>query len=394
MPPRRGTTRISGIAGAMAMLAVFLLLYAGMHVYAFAKIQAALSPDRTVALLVAAWLALMTALPLMVWRWEKHGWHFLTRIGAWVGYCWMGFLFLFFWIALAFDGYQALSPDIAAALHRQSDSLSLSDSSAFVAAVLLAAGAAVYGYFEARAIRVEHIRLRTTKLPPSVGRVNIVQISDLHLGALVGARRLRPVLARIQALQPDMLVSTGDLLDGQADQLDGLTQLFGAIAPRFGKYAVTGNHEFFAGIDRALDFTARAGFVVLRGESVTTVGGITVAGVDDPAGTWMGATVRVDEKRLLSALPHERFTLLLKHQPIVGHECAGLFDLQLSGHTHQGQIFPFGLIVRIAYRARSGLTSLMPHGHLYLSRGTGTWGPPLRVLAPPEITLIEIEAAE
>jgi predicted MPP superfamily phosphohydrolase len=120
---------------------------------------------------------------------------------------------------------------------------------------------------------------------------------------------------------------------------------------------------------------------------------LTIAGVDDPAGRWMGVPVHTDEKALLSALPRERFTLLLKHQPVVDRNSLGLFDLQLSGHTHGGQIFPFGLLVRMVYRMRNGLTSLTPNGHQYVSRGTGTWGPPLRVLAPPEITLIEIEAA-
>ncbi len=108
----------------------------------------------------------------------------------------------------------------------------------------------------------------------------------------------------------------------------------------------------------------------------------------------MGVPVSIDEKALLSALPRERFTLLLKHQPAVDRNSLGLFDLQLSGHTHGGQIFPFGLLVRMAYRMRSGLTPLTPHGHLYVSRGAGTWGPRLRVLAAPEITLFEIESAE
>ena len=223
--------------------------------------------------------------------------------------------------------------------------------------------------------------------------LKIVQIADVHLGDLIGARQLRRIVAQIQALDADLLVSTGDLVDGQGDHLDGLTRLFQELHPRFGKFAVTGNHEFFVGADRALDFTARAGFTVLRGEAASLAGVLTIAGVDDPAGRWMGVPVRTDEKALLSALPRERFTLLLKHQPVVDRNSLGLFDLQLSGHTHGGQIFPFGLLVRIAYRMRNGLTSLTPHGHLYVSRGTGTWGPPMRLGTPPELTLIELVGA-
>lgn len=373
-----------------AMLSAFFLLYGGLQVYAFVKAEAALGLAPVGCFAVAAWMVLMTFLPLILWRLEKHERHALVWIGAWAGYTWMGFIFLFFWIALAFDVLGLLASYAGTALHWNPGAIPFTDSSIFYAASSLALGATVYGYFEARAIRVERIRLRTAKLPAGFGRLKVVQISDVHLGALVGARRLRRIVARIQALDPDLLVSTGDLVDGQADHLDGLTRLFQELRPRFGKFAVTGNHEFFVGADRALDFTARAGFTVLRGEAVTLAGVLTIVGVDDPAGRWMDVPVRTDEKALLSVLPRERFTLLLKHQPVVDRNSLGLFDLQLSGHTHGGQIFPFGLLVRIAYRMRNGLTSLMPHGHLYVSRGTGTWGPPLRLGAPPELTLIDL----
>ena len=373
-----------------ALLSVFFLLYGGMHAYVFAKAEAALGLALAGRLAIAAWMVLMTFLPLILWRLEKHERHALVWIGAWVGYTWMGFIFLLFWIALAFDVLGLLAAYVGTALHWHSGAIPFTDSSLFYFATALALGATVYGYFEARAIRVERILLRTAKLPATFGRLKVVQISDVHLGALVGARRLRRIVARIQALDPDLVVSTGDLVDGQADHLDGLTRLFQELHPRFGKFAVTGNHEFFVGADLALDFTARAGFTVLRGEAASLAGVLTIAGVDDPAGRWMGVPVHTDEKALLSALPRERFTLLLKHQPVVDRNSLGLFDLQLSGHTHGGQIFPFGLLVRIAYRMRNGLTSLMPHGHLYVSRGIGTWGPPMRLGAPPELTLIDL----
>lgn len=376
------------------MLSVFFLLYGGIQVYALVKAEAALGLALVGCLAVAAWMLLMTFLPLILWRLEKYERHALVWIGAWVGYTWMGFIFLFFWISLAFDVVRLLALYVGTALRWNPGTMPLTESSTFYGTLALALGVTAYGYFEARVIRVERIHLRTTKLPAAFGRFKVVQIADVHLGALVGARQLRRIVARIQALDPDLLVSTGDLIDGQADHLDGLTRLFRELRPRFGKFAVTGNHEFFVGADRALDFTARAGFTVLRGEAVTLAEAITVAGVDDPAGRWMGVPVYADEKALLSALPRERFTLLLKHQPVVDRNSLGLFDLQLSGHTHHGQIFPFGLFVRMTYQMRSGLTSLAPHCYLYVSRGTGTWGPPIRVLAPPEITLIEIQAAD
>ncbi len=258
-----------------ALLSVFFLLYGGIQVYAFAKVDAALGLAPVGRLAIAAWMVLMTLLPLILWWLEKHEPHALVRIGAWVGYTWMGFIFLFFWIALAFDVLGLLAGYAGAEPYWHPGAMPFTDSSLFYAATDLALGATVYGYFEARAIRVERIRLRTAKLPAAFGRVKIIQISDVHLGALVGARRLRRIVARIQALDPDLLVSTGDLVDGQADHLDGLTRLFQELRPRFGKFAVTGNHEFFVGADQAFGFTARAGFTVLRGEAASIAGVLT-----------------------------------------------------------------------------------------------------------------------
>ncbi|MEK6776566.1 MAG: hypothetical protein AABY87_06780 [bacterium] len=174
------------------------------------------------------------------------------------------------------------------------------------------------------------------------------------------------------------------------DNLDGLSELMAGIRPRYGKFAVMGNHEYYAGIGQTLDFTRKAGFTMLRDEGVSAGCGISIAGVDDPAGRRYGLKDQVSEKALLQGLPHGPFTLLLKHRPVVDQGSVGLFDLQLSGHVHKGQIFPFNLIAWFYYPLRAGESVLGNGSHLYVSRGSGTWGPPIRFLAPPEITVIEL----
>ena len=129
---------------------------------------------------------------------------------------------------------------------------------------------------------------------------------------------------------------------------------------------------------------------MLRGEALTLAGLISIAGVDDPAGGRFGLSKNVAEKTLLAKLPRETFTLLLKHRPTIDGESLGLFDLQLSGHTHRGQIFPFGLITRLVFPYHSGYYQLAKDSRLYASRGAGTWGPPIRFLAPPEVTVIDL----
>jgi hypothetical protein len=186
------------------------------------------------------------------------------------------------------------------------------------------------------------------------------------------------------------LVSTGDLLDGQTDNLSNLAEMLREVPTTYGKFAVTGNHEFYAGITRALDFIKTSGFTILKGEGLTVSGLLNIAGVDDPAGRRYGLGSKVSEKALLAELPREKFTLLLKHRPLVDQDALGFFDLQLSGHIHKGQIFPFNLITMLFYPVVSGLHKIEKNAWLYVSRGSGTWGPPIRFMSPPEVTLIEL----
>jgi predicted MPP superfamily phosphohydrolase len=191
------------------------------------------------------------------------------------------------------------------------------------------------------------------------------------------------VVSAVAGLQPDLIVATGDIVDAEIDHLDGLSQRFASLQPPLGKYAVTGNHEFYAGIKPALDFLGRSGFAVLRGTAVSPRPGLVLAGVDDPVA---GGG---DEIALLPLAPRD-FTVLLKHRPLLAAGSLGRFDLQLSGHAHRGQIFPFNLLTGLTFPMQDGLYRLGGESWLYTSRGTGTWGPPMRLFSPPEITLFEI----
>jgi predicted MPP superfamily phosphohydrolase len=248
----------------------------------------------------------------------------------------------------------------------------------------------IVGFFEARDIRIEKITLRTPKIPEEVGRLRIAQISDVHAGLIVREERLKRILSSVEEAKPDILVSTGDLVDGQIDNLSSLSEMLRDVNPRYGKYAITGNHEFYAGLQQALLFTEEAGFTLLRGEGVVVGGLINIAGVDDPAGKRYSLYTDVSETELLSKLPREKFTILLKHRPLVNRDALGFFDLQLSGHTHKGQIFPFNLFTMLYYPEHAGFLPLEGKASLYVSRGSGTWGPPIRFLSPPEVTIIDL----
>jgi hypothetical protein len=244
----------------------------------------------------------------------------------------------------------------------------------------------LYGYFEALNIRPVHITIRSPKIPEAVGHIRIAQISDVHMGLIVQEDRIRKMIKVIQEAHPDILISTGDFVDGQMDNLAGFADLFKEIKPRYGKYAITGNHEFHAGIAEGIEINRRAGFTMLRNQSVNVAGLINIAGVDYTLGRHSG----IPDKNILSKLPGDKFTILLKHAPIVDQSALGLYDLQLSGHTHGGQIFPFRLIIRIFNPYIMGWYNLPYGSHLYVSKGTGTWGAPMRFLTSPEVTVIDL----
>jgi hypothetical protein len=355
-----------------------ILLYGGIQAYFSGKVIQAFSLVGTYRILAVGFALLMTFGPFLIWRLERCAeCHVLAVSGAWLVYSWMGFVFLFFWLGLLLDLY-------GVGAHLLDWSI-LNRRSAFLILSAVATVFWFYGFYVARHPQVERIVIESSKLPAGFAGLRIVQISDVHLGLLAGRQRLDAILEQVAALQPDILVSTGDLVDAEAQFLDGLSARFAAYQPRYGKFAVTGNHEHYAGLAHALDFHRRSGFTMLQESVVDVAEDVTLAGVDDPA-ILAGPT---HESKVLSSIPANHFVILLKHQPTVAPDAR--FDLQLSGHTHAGQIFPFGLLVKQIYPSIQGLHNLASGGQLYVSRGTGTWGPPIRIGAPPEITLITLQ---
>jgi uncharacterized protein len=363
-------------------LILFISVYTCMNALVYLKAKK-LFPDRSgLHHFLLVFVTLMVAAPIGIRFLERSDYEWPARILAYLGYNWMGFVFLSLWGFLA-AGAVGLIFGLLRFLTRAKLPPTTGKGGTVVvfAAVLLTC---IYGYIEAQSIRVEHVEIRTGKLPQGMGRLKIAQISDVHLGIINGKERLQRIVNLISAEMPDILVATGDVVDGDMAKNGEIHEIFRQVQPRFGKYAVTGNHEFYAGLDQALETIERSGFKVLRGEAITA-GGLNVVGIDDPT---VGAAV--DEASLLASSQNGLFTLYLKHRPKVPEETRGLFDLQLSGHAHRGQIFPFRYVTGIAYPMQNGFYDLGNGSMLYTSRGSGTWGPPMRVLSPPEVTVIEL----
>ncbi|MEJ2695719.1 MAG: metallophosphoesterase [Candidatus Sulfobium sp.] len=351
-------------------LLTFFLAYSAVHFYAFLKARAALNFGAGTGIALALFMIIMIAAPFIIRYSERLGFELFARVMAYVGYFWLGILFLFFSCSIALDIYRFVVFAGGLLFQKDLSAFVLSARNAFLIPLVFSLAASAYGYFEAREIRTEHVTIKTSRIPAGTERLRIVQISDVHLGLIVREARLKRILEKVRLARPDILVSTGDLVDGQISRIDGLSGLLREITAKYGKFAVTGNHEFYAGFAQSKAFTEKAGFRLLRAEAVDDSGIVTIAGVDDPTA--------------------KAFGLAKKHRPWINKEAAGLFDLQLSGHVHDGQIFPFTIVTWLYYPVVSGLAHPAEGGYLYVSRGSGTWGPPIRFLARPEVTVIDL----
>lgn len=361
-----------------------------MHVYALLKAKAAFAFETIALISISLFMLLMILSPFLIRVSERQGLELFARLLSYVGYTWMGILFLFCAVSFVIDVYKLIVFIASFISLKDFTHIIPSARYSFVIPAFLSLAIGFYGYFEALNIRTEKLVIKTSKIPKEIGNFRIVQISDVHIGLIVREERIKRIIKIIKDSKPDMLVSTGDFVDGQINRLEGLSDLFKEINPKYGKFAITGNHEFYAGLSQALDFMKKSGFVILRAEGVTINGLINIVGVDDPAGMRYSLFEEAQEKKLLSKFKNGKFTLFLKHRPLIQKNSIGLFDLQLSGHVHKGQIFPFSIITYFYYPLHAGVKQLEEGSYLYVSRGTGTWGPPIRFLSPPEITVIEL----
>lgn len=350
-----------------------------IHIFIFFKIAEAAGEG----LLSFVWLALSTFMMflLFVSRRTKRissaaGRKWTDRISG----VWMLFVLFTFFFLLLIDFVKKMTD-----LHLSSGAvLSVS----FLFSLLLLG----MGIKQANTVQKTMIKVSTSKLPKGCPKLRIVQLTDLHLGPFVGLPLLAQILRKVREVDPDIVVVTGDVADGRLTGRKREIGMLRRIKPRYGMYAVPGNHDYYDDIDEAVFFMESAGMKVLRTEAVEA-GGIIIAGADDRDHLIIEQWNLSRSETLV--LSHEReqrekFLLLLRHRPIVEKGTEGHFDLQLSGHTHGGQLFPLiSSRHRIPGYAR-GLKKLKCGGFLYVSNGAGFVGPPVRLLAPPEIAVIDL----
>ncbi|AXE94548.1 metallophosphoesterase [Paraburkholderia terricola] len=249
-----------------------------------------------------------------------------------------------------------------------------------------------------RRARVVTIEVPIDDLPPALDGFTIVQISDIHVGPTIKRHYVDAIVNAVNRLEPDLIAVTGDIVDGSVPQLRNHTQPLSRLSARHGAFLVTGNHEYYAGANAWIDEFRRLGLIVLLNEHVIVDhdgARAVIAGVTDYSAGHHDPLHRSDPVAALAGAPGDvLIKVLLAHQPRSAEAAAAAgFTLQLSGHTHGGQFFPWNFFVRFQQPFTAGLARL--NGlWVYTSRGTGYWGPPKRLGAPSEITRLRLVPGE
>ena len=386
-------------------IVILSAVLAAMHLYVWKRlIKDTTGPGRTrwvlSAVLVALAVLLVATLVLpRVLDVTEPGWL------AWSGYLWFGLVAYLFLTLLVLEPARLVlrrwahrkPPDVPDRPEAEPDSLNRRVFLARASAV--AAGAASVGLVGVGAATalgppdVLRVPVSLRRLDPSFDGFRIAVVSDIHLGPLAGRAHTERIVRMINEATPDLVAIVGDLVDGTVEELGSAAEPLQDLVSREGTYFVTGNHEYFVEDTSSwLRELERLGVRPLRNENTSIRRGaaaLHLAGVNDLAGE--SRSDPPDFDRALAGLDAAQPTILLAHQPVLVADAASRgVDLQLSGHTHGGQMWPFHYLVRAVQPSLAGL-STVEDTQLYVTRGAGFWGPPIRVGAPPDITIVSLQ---
>lgn len=369
----------------MAFYAIVLTIFSLLFSYLSFGLVTPYAHDTKILLnlLLAAMFVSIVWVPLVFWQRDSLKVSRTERKIYLLSYCALG-VSNFLWIFLVLRDVSSLF--VAYPLHT-----ALMSETIFGVSFIVFAGGMISAHF---GLSLKSVRVAFPGLPDELCGLKIVQVSDLHVGPTIRNGFVQKVMTLVNQANPDLIVLTGDLADGSAEQLMAEMEPLRLMSAPLGKYFVTGNHEYYWEPKEWIGQIESLGFVPLLNTGVTLSRSgkeFSLSGVSDPAAKAAGME-GPDFNKAMNAVPSVAFPkIVLCHQPQFAQvaEQAG-FDLQLSGHTHGGQFFPWTLLTPFIHRFNAGL-GRQGKMQIYVSRGTGYWGPPVRLGSPPEVTLIILE---
>ncbi len=374
------------------VVSLLFLIYGLINFYVFIRGWQSIPPGSTLrsAYAIALWVA---ALSLIVGRVLEEIWTSpLSDLLVWMGSFWIGALVYFLLAVLCLDLLRALNhfyaifPASVTANYTQAKYVTSAGIIGLVTLILIA------GHINSLLPRVVTLELRVDKKVEGMKSVNIVAASDIHLGTIMGRNRFEGIVSRINSLNPDVILLPGDIVDEDLGPVikQNLGESLKNLRARFGVFAATGNHEYIGGVEEACKYLTEHNVVMLRDQAVKVNNSFFLVGREDRSANRSSDRRRKPLEEIMMHVDREYPVVLMDHQPFqLGEAVDNGIDLQLSGHTHHGQLWPVNFVIRVIYEvgwgyARKGAT------HFFISNGVGTWGPPVRVGNRPEILNIRL----
>jgi predicted MPP superfamily phosphohydrolase len=374
-------------------LAVFLSIVGGINFYVFIRGLQSIpigSGYRTVYIILF-WAVAVSFFAGRIL--ENYRPSFLSDLLIWVGSFWFAALFYFLLAAIFIDILRALNhflpffPSIITENLPKAKQFIAAGIAGLVGLLLLA------GYINSRIPCVRTLNLQIHKHAGDLKHLNVVVASDFHLGTIVGRARLKRIVDKINSLNPDVVLFPGDIVDEDLTHVtkNNIGEPLRTIRSQFGVYAATGNHEYIGDIEKAVAFLTGHDVILLRDRAIKVADTFYLIGREDLSANRMGGQQRKNLSELMKDVDKNYAVIMMDHQPFRLKEAAECgVDLQLSGHTHNGQIWPINYIIRLIYELPWGYRE-NGDTHYYVSNGVGTWGPPVRIGNRPEIVNIFIE---
>ena len=368
-------------------LSVVLTVYSLVNFYIFIRGWQAL-PQGSVVRKIYLYLFLFTSLSFIIGRvLERYYLSVISDIFIWVGSFWFAAILYFLFVVIFFDVLRSINsstplyPAFATFDYERTKQI------VFVFSVLLVGGILTYGYFNAKNIKIQKLEYNIAKNCGELKELKVAMISDLHLGTIISNSRLEEIVDKTNSLNPDIILLAGDIVDEDLGPVirNNLGEMLRNFKSKFGTYGITGNHEYIGGVEEACTYLNAHNITMLRDTTVKIDNAFYLIGREDKEITRFTGEKRKPLPELLKDIDKSCPLILMNHQPFDLEETVkNEIDIQFSGHTHNGQMFPLNFITKLIFELSSGYLR-KGQTHFYVSTGAGTWGPPIRIGNSPEI---------
>ena len=376
----------------LIFISIFTTIYAGFNFYIYLKGWHALSIHPEWRIYYTSFFILISSSYILGRIIERIYISPLSDVLVWTGSFWLGAMLYFFFAVLLIDIFMLISrfaPVIPQYIQSNYESVKFYT---FITVIITVAITVIAGYINAVSPKITELELYIDKTVPGTREIKLAVATDIHLGTVIGRTRLSSLVKKINSLKPDYIILGGDILDEDLAPVirQNLGDCLMNLKSSGGVIASTGNHEYIGGIDKAYNYLQSHRILLLKDLAVK-INGINFVGRDDISGARFTGKNRKSLSELLSKTDKSFPVIVIDHQPAaIGESVSNGADLHISGHTHDGQMFPINFITKKIFGISKGYLNI-GKTHVYVSTGFGTWGPPIRIGNRPEIVSITLK---